>query len=271
MSLTHPANTALSLSAAADVNEPAELTALGPMRGALVNMPWALADRPSLQCGLLKAGLVQHGHEVHVHYLNLDLAALLGANPYAAIATLPSERTVMLGEWLFTVAAFGQGTDAAAYHAAFPVLDGLCDTIGITFTELYTLRDKILPVWLRQTLAAVSWEDYDVIGVTSLLQQHVAVLAAAKEVKSLAPNPSVVVGGANVDGDMGLEHLRRFTAIDYVVVGEGDRSFPELVAALSRGRPDAAIPGVFRRDAAGAVQGTAPRQVRDLDRLPIPD
>ncbi len=49
-----------------------------PQRVALVNMPFAGANRPSIQCGLLKAGLVREGHEVDVHYLNLELAAEIG-------------------------------------------------------------------------------------------------------------------------------------------------------------------------------------------------
>ena len=48
-------------------------------RVALINMPFAMADRPSIQCGLLKAAVVRAGHEVDVHYFNLELASELGA------------------------------------------------------------------------------------------------------------------------------------------------------------------------------------------------
>ena len=44
-------------------------------------MPFAMADRPSIQCGLLKAELAQLGHRADVFYLNLELAAELGAAP----------------------------------------------------------------------------------------------------------------------------------------------------------------------------------------------
>jgi hypothetical protein len=37
-------------------------------------MPWARVDVPSIQCGLLKAGLARHGHDVEVRYLNMELA-----------------------------------------------------------------------------------------------------------------------------------------------------------------------------------------------------
>src|SRR5262245_21835728 len=71
---------------------------------ALVNMPFGLADRPSIQCGLLKAALQGAGHKVDVHYFNLELAAELGAQRYRTIASLRSDQ--FLGEWLFSVAAF---------------------------------------------------------------------------------------------------------------------------------------------------------------------
>ena len=41
----------------------------------------------------------------------------------------------------------------------------------------------------------------------------------AKLIKDLYPNVRIVFGGANFDGEMGLEHFRAFPWIDYVVVG----------------------------------------------------
>jgi hypothetical protein len=56
-----------------------------PLRVALVVMPWMQTETPSIQCGLLKAGASQYGHEVDVHYLNLELAAVAGRELYRAI------------------------------------------------------------------------------------------------------------------------------------------------------------------------------------------
>lgn len=242
-----------------------------PLRVALVNMPWALTDRPSIQCGLLKAELARYGHEVVVHYLNLELATALGADRYARIADLPAERTMLLGEWLFTVAAFGPRSDEAAYLAAFPDIEELCARADLTFEDVCRLRAEELPAWLSQMVAAIPWSDYDVVGFTSTFEQHVAVLAGAAAVKRHAPELPVVVGGANVDGDMGPEFLRCFPDIDYVVVGEGDESFPRLVAALSRGQSPGDIAGVCGRDASGEIRLSPPRLVRDLNQVPAPD
>lgn len=242
-----------------------------PMRVALVNMPWALADRPSIQCGLLKSELARHGHEVDVHYLNLGLASALGADRYARIADLPAERAMLLGEWLFTVAAFGPRSDEAAYQAAFPDIEGLCAGADLTVEDVCRLRSETLPAWLSETFGAIPWPEYDLVGFTSTFEQHVAVLAGAAAVKRHSPELTVVVGGANVDGDMGPEYLRCFPDIDYVVVGEGDESFPRLVAALSREESPADIAGVCSRNAAAEIRLSPPRQVRDLNQVPVPD
>src|SRR4026208_1253648 len=82
---------------------------------ALVNMPFALADRPSIQCGLLKAGLARVGHKGDVHYLKLELATEIGAEAYKTISQLRADQ--FLGEWLFSVAAFGSRSDESDYFS----------------------------------------------------------------------------------------------------------------------------------------------------------
>jgi ribosomal peptide maturation radical SAM protein 1 len=241
------------------------------VRVALVNLPWALPDRPSIQCGLLKARLQQEGHKVTVHYLNLDLAALLGPNLYLTIAEAGQKRTIMLGEWLFTVAAFGDRTDDETYRVTLPAIDDFCAESGLSFQDLCDLRRKALPDWLDGAVGRIPWSDFEVVGFSSTFDQQVAVLAAAAKVKQLAPAVPLVVGGANVDGEMGPEYLRYFTDIDYVVVGEGDDTLPQLVAEISHGRDPAGIVGLCHRDSRGEVRPASPRLVRSMDDLPKPD
>jgi hypothetical protein len=91
-------------------------------------MPFALADRPSIQCRLLKADLFRVGHQVDVHYLNLELAAELGPEAYKSISQLRTDK--ILGEWLFSVAAFGYRPDESDYFTACPSLVGTCRELG---------------------------------------------------------------------------------------------------------------------------------------------
>jgi ribosomal peptide maturation radical SAM protein 1 len=101
----------------------------------------------------------------------------------------------------------------------------------------------------------------DVVGFTSTYQQNVAALAAAREVKRIAPGVVTVFGGANCDGAQGGALHRCFPTADYVIRGEGEASFPQLLGALragGRAGPDqatlAGIPGLCWRDGAGRSQ-----------------
>lgn len=238
-------------------------------RVALVNMPFALADRPSIQCGLLKAGLTRAGHHADVHYLNLDMAAVLGPEVYRKIAAESS--TLFLGEWLFTTAAFGHSGDEATYLEAQPDVLSFAQAIGIAFEDLCALRRETIPQLVSDWAAGVDWSQYDVVGFTSMFEQNVAAQALARRIKESTPGAAIVFGGANFDGDMGPEFVRAFPWIDYAVVGEGDEALPELVRRIVAGQDVEGMKGVvFRRGETVVSGGQAPR-VHAMDSLPQPD
>lgn len=101
-----------------------------------------------------------------------------------------------------------------------------------------------------------------------------AVLHVAAELKRLAPDVPVVVGGHNASF-LDRELLTRFPAIDVVVRGEGEATMVQLADALSGGagvHELAGIAGLSYRDAAGAVRVNPDRELlRRLDDLPLPD
>jgi ribosomal peptide maturation radical SAM protein 1 len=236
---------------------------------ALVNVPFAHADRPSIQCGILKAGLVRAGHKVDVHYLNLDTAAELGPETYSSLATSRSDQFV--GEWLFTAAAFGYTTDEDAYKKACPGIEGTCDHLGVEFEELCRLRRDVMPALIDRWASQIDWSRYAVVGFTSTFEQNVAALALARRVKAEHPAVKVVFGGANFDGDMGKEFARVFPFIDYAVTGEGDLVLPALVGRIALGQDGFDLPGVVGRSGDGLVSGPPARQVPSMDALPDPD
>ncbi|HEY6008498.1 MAG TPA: radical SAM protein, partial [Geobacteraceae bacterium] len=89
----------------------------------------------------------------------------------------------------------------------------------------------------------------------------------AERLKERLPDVPLVFGGAHACA-VGAPLLDRFPAVDYLVIGEGENTFAEFVAAGCR-NPEA-IPGVaFRRDGKGVL--TAVREhIPDLDTLPFP-
>lgn len=239
-------------------------------RVALVNMPFAMADRPSIQCGLLKSALTRVGHEVDVFYLNLEFAAEFGASFYHELSFLRTH--LLIGEWLFSVAAFGYRPNEEAYRKARPSIETFCkEDIGLDFKGLCEYRNKILPSWIECWAEAVDWCRYTAVGFTSTFEQNTAAFALARAIKERTPEVTIVFGGANFDGDMGKEYVRALPFIDYAVVGEGDRAFPNLVERLAVGESPLGVQGVVSRSN-GTVTGNFPApRVHDMDDLPDPD
>ncbi len=76
-----------------------------------------------------------------------------------------------------------------------------------------------------------------------------------------------------VSGSDASDHADWYLArgAEFVLVGEGEVTLPELLEALDAGRPPSEVAGLRFRDGAGGLTTTAPRAIlRDLDTLPRP-
>lgn len=141
------------------------------LRVLLVNMPWSSTTSPSIQCGLLQALTRRAGHECEVAYLNLEFAARLGGDVYSEIADMSGERLHMLGEWLFSFAAFGETTPDTDYLHEFPEVASCLLDRGWDGDALAKLRRVDAPAWIEDVASRSSWETYDVVGFTSTFLQ----------------------------------------------------------------------------------------------------
>jgi ribosomal peptide maturation radical SAM protein 1 len=236
----------------------------------LVTMPFMAADRPSIQVGLLCAIVRRAGFPVRTRHATLDLAARLGPQRYDALA---QHRTRLIGDWLFSVEAFG---DAAPDPTA-RFLDDFADDLRHLGSPaevrelLLRTRTEEIPAFLDALAAEDCWARARVVGFSSTFQQNAASIALARRLKARHPDLVTVFGGANFDGDMGIELMRCVDCVDVAVVGEGDTALPSLLGALADGSDGAGIPGVARR-VGGHVVTTPPAPPSDqLDTLPTPD
>jgi ribosomal peptide maturation radical SAM protein 1 len=252
-------------------NSPLDTRPASVLRVALVNMPWARANAPSIQCGLLKAELAAAGHQVDVQYLNLELASELGADLYASLSGLESERVHLLGEWLFGVAAFGHQPDPQEYFNLFPEIEELVGRFGWDLAQLRRLRDHTLPEWISRVAQTHEWDSYGLIGFTSTFEQNVAALACAGAIKRRHPGVRLVFGGANFEGEMGKEFLRVFPWIDFAVFGEGDVALPNLATDLAAGRSPGATAGVHSNPDGPHTAAPGVPQVLNMNLVPTPD
>jgi anaerobic magnesium-protoporphyrin IX monomethyl ester cyclase len=118
----------------------------------------------------------------------------------------------------------------------------------------------------RQALDGLDWSRWDVVGISGDTSRHPEALDIARRAKEAGR--TVVMGGYHATF-MDADTLQT-GAVDYIVRGEGENVFPELVDCLGAGGNPADVPGIsFLVD--GQVCRTPDAQpVRDLDALPLP-
>jgi len=233
-------------------------------------MPFASAQRPSIQIGLIAAVAEQAGFEVDAYHFNLDLAVELSPAFYESLC---EHRGHLTGEWMFAPSAFRSSTpsDEASYLRAFPEELEWARSLGKDEGFLVDLRQRVLPTFIENCLTAVNWNRYRVVGFSSVFQQNVACLALARRIKECYPNVVIVFGGANMEGDMGREYARAFPFLDYTISGEGDHVFPALLQTLAGNGHASQLPGVIVVASNDVVTGSQAAPVNDLDASPIPN
>lgn len=230
---------------------------------ALVAAPFNSFRRPSIQIGLLAAIARKNGWAARTHHLFLDFAVMVGSELYERIA---NDRGVAVGDWLFSVEAFGaEAPDPEGYGMpkAFDLEDA---------EQLLHIRREVVPRFVRLAAEEIARAQPRMVGFTSTFQQTVAAIAIARRLRPLLPDARFLFGGANFERDMAPEWVNRVGEIEMVLSGESDDSFPQLLHAVAEGRGLKDIPGLTWRDEHGNTRQNIPAKiVTGLDRNPTPD
>jgi hypothetical protein len=186
---------------------------------ALVQMPIAFPTLPPLGLALLKAGLERNGLDARVYHLNMRFAEQFDSRFYLQLSAFLAGP--LAGEWIFSEALWGESAerDAAYVSSLRRQVDQR------TVQGILRARNLVEP-FLSKCLDEVPWEQYAIIGFTSIFQQHTASLALAKAIKQRWPHVRIVFGGANCEGPMAMPLLRNFSFVDAVFSGESDETLP---------------------------------------------
>jgi len=237
----------------------------------LVSMPFMDVRRPSIQLGLLKSVAVAHGFAARTLHANLSFAKKIGVDYYQLLG---QHRGRMVGDWLFSLDAFQDAAPDQDSRMAEELADDLAylDASPEKLRERLTrIRQVDVPEYLDTLTGTFPWHEAAIVGFSSTFQQNTASFALARRLKERYPHIFTIFGGANFDGDMGLEFVRALDYIDAAVIGEGDDAFPALLDAVASGADLSTIPGVACRRA-GEVKLTPPvSPATALDDLPMPD
>ena len=231
-----------------------------------VSMPYAPLYGPSIALGLLKASL--DGVSSHTFYFGFPFADRSGLPLYQDFAYRALPDHLLVGEWIFQPALFPVTPEAEAAY----VEELLRPALPPEFVEPVLAARRIAPEFVDECAARVLALSPRIVAFTDVFQQNVASVALARRLKQARPEIFILFGGANCEGPMGPELLRRFPFIDACVSGEADQIFAGMIRRILVGQPLAAMPGVHTQ--ASIVFGASPAYtapVRNLDPLPYPD
>ncbi len=241
----------------------------------LVAMPWGDFGSPSAALGALSAYLRHHepGFQVTCHSEHLAVSERIGSKVYGAI-----NDKRLIADYLYLALLYPDRR--ASLRAAFGPLalsftNGTPESLAIGEGSWELLFDRLhgqLSDHLNELASALALTS-DVVGLTTSLLQTFPSLALARRIKSLAPSARIVLGGASVQGQLGLSILQEFDFVDYAIQGEGEQPLATLLRDLAEGRTvDPALPGLITRAAAEHPALLECRwEAADLDLLPPPD
>jgi len=105
----------------------------------------------------------------------------------------------------------------------------------------------------------------EIIGIQMMTHHRFFVFKLAKEIKKQFPFMKIAVGGPH-STFTGKEILEKILYIDFIVKGEGEKSFIQLVNEVN----PKDISGIVYRESNGTILETQIKEFCDLDELPYP-
>jgi anaerobic magnesium-protoporphyrin IX monomethyl ester cyclase len=121
-----------------------------------------------------------------------------------------------------------------------------------------------------EVIKAIEQQQPDVLALSPLTSVYQWSLKVAEKAKEINPNIKTVFGGVHASA---VPHrLLQRSAIDFVVVGEGDVAFPRIIKAVETGDYSTPIPNTrFKAPDGKIISGPQVGFNQDIDSLPFAD
>jgi anaerobic magnesium-protoporphyrin IX monomethyl ester cyclase len=150
--------------------------------------------------------------------------------------------------------------------------------VGLAFSaSLFHDRFNLEMPWLSpyfddtdEVYKAIQQQQPDVLVFSPLTSTYQWTLEVARKAKQLFPNVKTVFGGVHASAVPQLVLSRN--EVDFVVAGEGDVAFPQIIQAIEQNKYGQIIPNTRYKNPDGTiVTGPQVGFIQDLDQLPFAD
>jgi len=220
----------------------------------LIVPPFSDWHYASLACHLLQACAKEVGIRVSILYANIVLAAMMGKENYELITF---EYNQLLGERFFSRAAYNLPPFGSSLYKYRYQGNSKKSEHNLEWFELQRLENKASE-WAENIAAAVVQRGFKLVGCSTSFQQTASSVALLNCIKRLSPETVTFAGGANCEGEMAEGIASLDAAIDFILSGESEDSFPNFLKQLLSGKPPSNQ----------IIQGSP---CMNLDALPTPD
>ena len=120
----------------------------------------------------------------------------------------------------------------------------------------------------KTALDLLTQYDPDYIGICSLSCEADLLHWFVRESRQMKPEATIIIGGphASIVGQKLLDD----EYIDYLVLGEAEKTIVELLESIERGSDPSEVDGIAIRTASGPLTTGIREPIKDLDSLPLP-
>ena len=132
----------------------------------------------------------------------------------------------------------------------------------VAIADLILAQSRVVPTIER----LMRTHEPDVVGLSVMTFQRATAFKIARLIKYLRPSARICVGG--YDPSLAPAAYESCSDIDFLVRGEGEQTFCELLRLLEAGGPLPSIPGLSSRTAGGWAHG-AERPITSLKTNPL--
>lgn len=123
--------------------------------------------------------------------------------------------------------------------------------------------------YFDEASAGIADIEADVFGFGTIAGSYPLTIRLAAEAKRTHPDIPIVLGGPQATA-LDIETLDAFPFIDFVVRGEADETFPQLLETLDGSKSPITLPGITCRSDTGIIRTDDAPVVKNLDCLPMP-
>lgn len=239
------------------------------MQVCFVALPFQNIEHPVLSLSILQGCLQQKHISSQILYANMDYATLIGLRAYYAIAHSGSFREALMGEFVFSQAAFQQSAKGYLEFLHTELAEFMSEQALTELLSYLTQAEQAAQHFLQSTVDKVLQSKPLIVACSSTTQQNCVCLAFLRLLKEQAPHIITVMGGPNCERVMGRTLADSFPWVDYIVSGEADSFWADFCCKLLDGQREFPEYPIF--NITNQLSSESAGLTERLDNIPYPN